>query len=137
MLYAINILARIFRALGTPTESTWPGVYMLPEYKSAFPNWQRQDPYKVQDRTHTRYKTGPIQGTGRAQRTGERRQETTQKFKKLKKNVNQIIKYNNELLLMIISCCLRASAMMPRIYWRRCQGRGQSINQLFMNLFIQ
>ena len=38
------IFCRIFRALGTPTEATWPGVYMLPEYKSAFPNWQVGDP---------------------------------------------------------------------------------------------
>jgi len=43
----IDQLFRIFRALGTPTEVTWPGVYMLPEYKSAFPNWQGKDPYKI------------------------------------------------------------------------------------------
>jgi len=43
----IDQLFRIFRGLGTPTEATWPGVYMLPEYKSAFPNWQGKDAYKI------------------------------------------------------------------------------------------
>ena len=35
------------RALNTPTEESWPGCHKLPEYKSAFPNWQGKDPYKV------------------------------------------------------------------------------------------
>jgi serine/threonine protein kinase len=38
----IDELFRIFRTLGTPDESTWPGVSELPNYKSAFPKWQPQ-----------------------------------------------------------------------------------------------
>eukprot|EP00088_Acartia_fossae_P035761 TRINITY_DN3688_c0_g1_i10.p1 TRINITY_DN3688_c0_g1~~TRINITY_DN3688_c0_g1_i10.p1 ORF type:complete len:325 (-),score=39.79 TRINITY_DN3688_c0_g1_i10:466-1440(-) len=45
----IDQLFRIFRSLGTPTEESWPGVFMLPEYKSVFPNWQGKDPYKILD----------------------------------------------------------------------------------------
>ncbi|XP_023328097.1 cyclin-dependent kinase 2 [Eurytemora carolleeae] len=43
----IDQLFRIFRALNTPTEESWPGCHKLPEYKSAFPNWQGKDPYKL------------------------------------------------------------------------------------------
>ncbi|EKX36688.1 hypothetical protein GUITHDRAFT_89936 [Guillardia theta CCMP2712] len=35
----IDELFRIFRALGTPTEETWPGVTQLPDYKPTFPQW--------------------------------------------------------------------------------------------------
>ena len=35
----IDQLFRIFRILGTPTESNWPGVSSLPHYKSVFPRW--------------------------------------------------------------------------------------------------
>lgn len=35
----IDQLNRIFRILGTPTETTWPGVTKFPHYKSNFPNW--------------------------------------------------------------------------------------------------
>lgn len=28
-----------WRVLGTPNESTWPGVTSLPDFKSAFPKW--------------------------------------------------------------------------------------------------
>jgi serine/threonine protein kinase len=30
-------LLRIFKVLGTPNETTWPGVSQLPEYRSDFP----------------------------------------------------------------------------------------------------
>lgn len=36
----IDQLFRIFRTLTTPTESIWPGVSSLPDYKSTFPNWK-------------------------------------------------------------------------------------------------
>lgn len=36
----IDQLYKIFRTLGTPTESVWPGVSSLRDYKSTFPNWQ-------------------------------------------------------------------------------------------------
>jgi len=39
----IDQLFRIFRSLGTPTESLWPGVSTLPDYKSVFPRWEQQD----------------------------------------------------------------------------------------------
>lgn len=35
----IDELFRIFRTLGTPDESVWPGVTSLPDYKSIFPKW--------------------------------------------------------------------------------------------------
>ncbi|XP_018416284.1 PREDICTED: cyclin-dependent kinase 2 isoform X5 [Nanorana parkeri] len=43
----IDQLFRIFRTLGTPDESTWPGVTSMPDYKSTFPKWARQDFSKV------------------------------------------------------------------------------------------
>jgi serine/threonine protein kinase len=39
----IDQLFKIFRLLGTPDETTWPGVTSLSEYKSIFPMWQPQD----------------------------------------------------------------------------------------------
>lgn len=38
----IDQLFRIFRTLGTPDESVWPGVTSLPDFKSKFPKWPRQ-----------------------------------------------------------------------------------------------
>lgn len=38
----IDQLFRIFRALGTPTEETWPGVTSLADFKSTFPQWAAQ-----------------------------------------------------------------------------------------------
>lgn len=35
----IDQLFRIFRTLGTPDETVWPGVSQLPDYKSMFPRW--------------------------------------------------------------------------------------------------
>uniref|UniRef100_A0A8D2PPQ6 Cyclin-dependent kinase 2 n=1 Tax=Zosterops lateralis melanops TaxID=1220523 RepID=A0A8D2PPQ6_ZOSLA len=43
----IDQLFRIFRTLGTPDEAAWPGVSALPDYKSTFPRWARQDLAKV------------------------------------------------------------------------------------------
>jgi len=39
----IDEIFRIFRALGTPTEETWPGVSALPDFKSTFPKWKRKN----------------------------------------------------------------------------------------------
>jgi serine/threonine protein kinase len=39
----IDQLFQIFRILGTPNERSWPGVSKLPDYKTTFPNWARQD----------------------------------------------------------------------------------------------
>ncbi|KAG8222500.1 hypothetical protein J437_LFUL009603 [Ladona fulva] len=39
----IDQLFRIFRTLGTPDETIWPGVSQLPDYKSMFPRWESQD----------------------------------------------------------------------------------------------
>ncbi|KAB7507948.1 Cyclin-dependent kinase 2 [Armadillidium nasatum] len=36
----IDQLFRIFRILGTPTEKDWPGVSLLPDFKSSFPRWE-------------------------------------------------------------------------------------------------
>ncbi|EGF84005.1 hypothetical protein BATDEDRAFT_36412 [Batrachochytrium dendrobatidis JAM81] len=38
----IDEIFRIFRALGTPTETTWPGFSSLPDYKPNFPTWSPQ-----------------------------------------------------------------------------------------------
>eukprot|EP00180_Rhodochaete_pulchella_P001158 Plantae.Rhodophyta-Rhodochaete_pulchella.ctg1979.p1 GENE.Plantae.Rhodophyta-Rhodochaete_pulchella.ctg1979~~Plantae.Rhodophyta-Rhodochaete_pulchella.ctg1979.p1 ORF type:complete len:299 (-),score=38.72 Plantae.Rhodophyta-Rhodochaete_pulchella.ctg1979:228-1124(-) len=38
----IDELYKIFRALGTPNEETWPGVRDLPDYRTNFPNWPRR-----------------------------------------------------------------------------------------------
>lgn len=35
----IDELFKIFRILGTPTETNWPGVSQLPDYKPSFPQW--------------------------------------------------------------------------------------------------
>eukprot|EP00331_Platyophrya_macrostoma_P004876 CAMPEP_0176416672 /NCGR_PEP_ID=MMETSP0127-20121128/6471_1 /TAXON_ID=938130 /ORGANISM="Platyophrya macrostoma, Strain WH" /LENGTH=328 /DNA_ID=CAMNT_0017796763 /DNA_START=40 /DNA_END=1026 /DNA_ORIENTATION=- len=35
----IDVLYRIFRMFGTPTEENWSGVTSLKEYKTSFPNW--------------------------------------------------------------------------------------------------
>jgi len=37
----IDELFRIFRALGTPNEDTWPGVSSYPDYKMTFPQWSQ------------------------------------------------------------------------------------------------
>jgi serine/threonine protein kinase len=39
----IDQLFRIFRTLGTPNESIWPGVSNLPDFKTSFPQWQPQE----------------------------------------------------------------------------------------------
>lgn len=39
----IDQIFKIFRILGTPSEQTWPGVSSLPDYKTTFPQWSRQD----------------------------------------------------------------------------------------------
>jgi len=38
-LQEIDELFKIFRVLGTPSEATWPGVSVLPDYKDIFPYW--------------------------------------------------------------------------------------------------
>eukprot|EP01112_Ceratiomyxa_fruticulosa_P001028 TRINITY_DN10_c0_g1_i1.p1 TRINITY_DN10_c0_g1~~TRINITY_DN10_c0_g1_i1.p1 ORF type:complete len:302 (+),score=58.38 TRINITY_DN10_c0_g1_i1:211-1116(+) len=36
----IDQLYRIFRALGTPDENSWPGVSEFPDYQTSFPAWR-------------------------------------------------------------------------------------------------
>jgi serine/threonine protein kinase len=36
----IDQLFQIFAHLSTPTKTTWPGFFDLPNYGSAFPDWQ-------------------------------------------------------------------------------------------------
>ncbi|EGD82562.1 CMGC/CDK/CDC2 protein kinase [Salpingoeca rosetta] len=43
----IDELFRIFRYLGTPNEHVWPGVSELPDFKTTFPQWKRQDLAKL------------------------------------------------------------------------------------------
>lgn len=39
----IDQIFKIMKIMGTPTESTWPGVNDLPDYKSNFPVWKGED----------------------------------------------------------------------------------------------
>uniref|UniRef100_A0A915DRT0 cyclin-dependent kinase n=1 Tax=Ditylenchus dipsaci TaxID=166011 RepID=A0A915DRT0_9BILA len=39
----IDQLFRIFRVLGTPTPTIWPGVEKFPDYKADFPKWNATD----------------------------------------------------------------------------------------------
>ncbi|KJA15894.1 hypothetical protein HYPSUDRAFT_47949 [Hypholoma sublateritium FD-334 SS-4] len=43
----IDQIFKIFRILGTPSEDSWPGVSQLPDYKSTFPQWSRQDVSRI------------------------------------------------------------------------------------------
>lgn len=43
----IDQLFRIFRTIGTPDESTWPGVTKLTDYKPTFPRWEPQSLVKI------------------------------------------------------------------------------------------
>jgi cyclin-dependent kinase 2 len=43
----IDQLFRIFRTLGTPNETVWPGIGQFPDYKATFPQWLRQDIVKI------------------------------------------------------------------------------------------
>jgi serine/threonine protein kinase len=40
-------LSRIFRTLGTPTESVWPGVSKLPDWNASFGKWPAKPLHKV------------------------------------------------------------------------------------------
>ena len=35
----IDMIFRIFRTLGTPSEDTWPNVTALPDFQGSFPTW--------------------------------------------------------------------------------------------------
>jgi len=35
----IDQIFKIFQTLGTPNETTWPGVSQLPDFKPTFPQW--------------------------------------------------------------------------------------------------
>ncbi len=39
----IDQLFRIFRTMGTPDETSWPGVSQLPDFKPSFPKWTGSD----------------------------------------------------------------------------------------------
>lgn len=43
----IDQLFRIFRCMGTPTETIWPGVSRLPDFNPVFPRWEPQDIHDV------------------------------------------------------------------------------------------
>mmetsp|Transcript_28898 Transcript_28898/g.73359 ORF Transcript_28898/g.73359 Transcript_28898/m.73359 type:complete len:413 (+) Transcript_28898:139-1377(+) len=36
----IDTIFKIFQVLGTPTEAVWPGLFMLRDFKKAFPKWR-------------------------------------------------------------------------------------------------
>lgn len=38
----IDQIFKIFRIMGTPNETEWPGVSQLPDYKPTFPQWSKQ-----------------------------------------------------------------------------------------------
>ncbi|KAJ8607052.1 hypothetical protein MRB53_040561 [Persea americana] len=39
----IDEIFKIFRILGTPTETDWPGVTSFPDFKPSFPKWVRSN----------------------------------------------------------------------------------------------
>ncbi|KAK9462003.1 kinase-like domain-containing protein [Lipomyces oligophaga] len=39
----IDEIFKIFRSLGTPDEDVWPGVSLLPDFKTTFPQWSRKE----------------------------------------------------------------------------------------------
>ncbi|GAA6062104.1 hypothetical protein JCM10212_002354 [Sporobolomyces blumeae] len=39
----IDQIFKIFRLLGTPTSSSWPGLTQMPDFKPTFPNWSPAD----------------------------------------------------------------------------------------------
>ncbi|KAL4771504.1 cyclin-dependent kinase 1 [Aspergillus spinulosporus] len=39
----IDEIFKIFRILGTPDETIWPGVTSFPDFKPTFPKWKRED----------------------------------------------------------------------------------------------
>merc|ERR1711865_744389 len=43
----IDELYKIFRTLGTPNNACWSGVSSLPDYKTTFPKWPKQDLQKA------------------------------------------------------------------------------------------
>jgi len=43
----IDELFRIFRTMGTPDETTWPGVQSLPDFKPTFPRWPARSVARV------------------------------------------------------------------------------------------
>ncbi|EXJ70419.1 CMGC/CDK/CDC2 protein kinase [Cladophialophora psammophila CBS 110553] len=38
----IDEIFKIFKLLGTPDETTWPGVTSFPDFKTSFPKWRRE-----------------------------------------------------------------------------------------------
>jgi len=45
----IDQLFQIYRILGTPNESIWPGISQLPQYKPIGPRWKKKDLRKELD----------------------------------------------------------------------------------------
>ncbi|KAL4965200.1 cyclin-dependent serine/threonine-protein kinase CDC28 [Aspergillus stella-maris] len=43
----IDEIFKIFRLLGTPDETIWPGVTSFPDYKSSFPRWRREETHNL------------------------------------------------------------------------------------------
>ncbi|KAL1966928.1 hypothetical protein VTN77DRAFT_3672 [Rasamsonia byssochlamydoides] len=43
----IDEIFKIFRLLGTPDETTWPGVTSYPDFKPTFPKWKRDPNYAL------------------------------------------------------------------------------------------
>lgn len=39
----IDQLYKIFQMMGTPNETTWPGVSQLPEFRDIFPKWEEEN----------------------------------------------------------------------------------------------
>ena len=57
----IGQLYKIFEVLGTPDESTWPGVAQLPDWQPHFPHWAPKDLYTVRITPHPESITLPTE----------------------------------------------------------------------------
>ncbi|KAL4787687.1 putative cell division control protein 2 kinase [Aspergillus varians] len=43
----IDEIFKIFRLLGTPDETLWPGVTSFPDFKATFPRWKREESHNL------------------------------------------------------------------------------------------
>eukprot|EP00388_Colpodella_angusta_P014517 GDKJ01036299.1.p1 GENE.GDKJ01036299.1~~GDKJ01036299.1.p1 ORF type:complete len:315 (-),score=42.62 GDKJ01036299.1:49-993(-) len=52
----IDTIFRIFRLLGTPNETIWPGLESLPDFKPTFPQWKHDPHAKIKEVLDTKGK---------------------------------------------------------------------------------
>lgn len=43
LLQSFDLIMAFFRILGTPNEDDWPNIFLLPQFKSSFPKFKKQE----------------------------------------------------------------------------------------------